>query len=66
MLADEPTGNLDPDTANGILQLIRREIKKNGASGILVTHSRVAASTADYVLTLTKHGLQPAEIITDP
>ncbi|MBX3630862.1 MAG: ABC transporter ATP-binding protein [Nitrosomonas sp.] len=66
VLADEPTGNLDPDTANEILQLIRREIKKNGASGILVTHSRVAASTADYVLTLTKHGLQPAEIITDP
>ncbi len=60
VLADEPTGNLDPDTAYGILQLIRREIKKNGASGILVTHSRVAAATADHVLILTKHGLLPA------
>lgn len=62
VLADEPTGNLDPDTAHGILQLIRREIKKNGASGILVTHSRVAAATADHVLILTRHGLQPAAI----
>ncbi|MDC8446137.1 MAG: ABC transporter ATP-binding protein [Nitrosomonas sp.] len=65
VLADEPTGNLDPDTAYGILQLMRREIKKNGASGILVTHSRAAAATADYVLILTKHGLQPATINTD-
>ncbi len=64
VLADEPTGNLDPDTACGVLQLIRREIKKNGASGILVTHSRTAALTADYVLTLTKHGLQPTVINT--
>lgn len=64
VLADEPTGNLDPDTAYGILQLMRREIKKNGASGILVTHSRAAAATADYVLILTKHGLQPATINT--
>lgn len=61
VLADEPTGNLDPDTAHDILGLIRDELKKNNASGILVTHSHVAASTADHVLILTKHGLQPAE-----
>lgn len=63
VLADEPTGNLDPDTAHDILQLIRREIKKNGASGILVTHSQAAAATADYILTLTKQGLQPCDAI---
>jgi len=62
VLADEPTGNLDPDTAYEILQLIRAEIKNNGATGILVTHSRVAAATADAVLMLTKHGLQPTVI----
>lgn len=61
VLADEPTGNLDPDTAHEILQLIRKEIKKNGSSGILVTHSHAAAATADTVLMLTKNGLQPAE-----
>ena len=60
ILADEPTGNLDPDTAEGILALLRSEIKTNGASAILVTHSHAAAATADRVLTLTKQGLHEA------
>ncbi|MBA4142965.1 MAG: ABC transporter ATP-binding protein [Nitrosospira sp.] len=59
ILADEPTGNLDPDTARDILMLMRTEIKVNGASGILVTHSRMAAATADRILVLTKDGLHP-------
>lgn len=61
VLADEPTGNLDPDTAHEILQLIRREIKANGATGIIVTHSHAAAATADTVLNLTRDGLCPAQ-----
>lgn len=60
VLADEPTGNLDPDTAREILQLMRKEIKSNGATGILVTHSHAAAATADIVLNLTQDGLHPA------
>jgi len=60
LLADEPTGNLDPDTAQGILMLLREEIKANGASAILVTHSHAAAATADRILLLTKNGLQAA------
>jgi putative ABC transport system ATP-binding protein len=59
ILADEPTGNLDPDTAHDILTLMRAEIKANGASGIIVTHSHAAAATADRVLVLTKDGLRP-------
>ncbi|MEO5654959.1 MAG: ABC transporter ATP-binding protein [Nitrosospira sp.] len=59
ILADEPTGNLDPDTAHDILTLMRAEIKANGASGIIVTHSLAAAATADRVLVLTKDGLHP-------
>ena len=59
ILADEPTGNLDPDTAHDILMLMRAEIKENGASGIIVTHSHAAATTADRVLLLTKDGLHP-------
>lgn len=61
VLADEPTGNLDPDTAHEILQLMRTEIKANGATGILVTHSHAAAATADMILNLTKDGLHPME-----
>lgn len=60
ILADEPTGNLDPDTAQEILQLIRTEIKANGASAILVTHSHAAAATADKLLILSKNGLTEA------
>lgn len=60
VLADEPTGNLDPDTAHEVLMLMRTEIKANGASGIIVTHSKAAAATADHVLVLTKDGLHPA------
>lgn len=57
VLADEPTGNLDPDTAHDVLMLLRNEIKTNGASGVIVTHSDAAAATADRVLMLTKDGL---------
>jgi putative ABC transport system ATP-binding protein len=63
ILADEPTGNLDPDTAHDILMLMRTEIKANGASGIIVTHSHAAAATADQVLVLTKEGLHPADSV---
>ncbi|SDY62052.1 ABC transporter ATP-binding protein [Nitrosomonas sp. Nm33] len=59
ILADEPTGNLDPDTAQEILQLMRAEIKANDAAGIIVTHSQAAAATADSILLLTKAGLHP-------
>lgn len=60
ILADEPTGNLDPDTAQEILQLIRTEVKANGASAILVTHSHAAAATANKLLILSKNGLTEA------
>jgi putative ABC transport system ATP-binding protein len=55
VLADEPTGNLDPDTAAPVLALLAREIRSRGAAGILVTHSQQAARTADRVLRL-EHG----------
>jgi putative ABC transport system ATP-binding protein len=55
LLADEPTGNLDPDTADTVLNLLARTIKAQGAAGILVTHSVHAAATADRVLRL-EHG----------
>ena len=59
LLADEPTGNLDPDTAAEVLTLLRAEIKANGASAIMVTHSLAAAKTADRILILTSAGLHP-------
>ena len=61
LLADEPTGNLDPRSAAQILALLRAQIKQNCAAGILITHSRTAAQTADRLLLLDARGLQPAE-----
>jgi len=58
VLADEPTGNLDPESAAHVMQLMREQIKRQGASGILVTHSARAAATADRAFTLTADGLQ--------
>jgi putative ABC transport system ATP-binding protein len=57
ILADEPTGNLDPETAEDILNLLQNEIKSSGATAIMVTHSHSAAAKADKILHLTRSGL---------
>ncbi|HXF65842.1 MAG TPA: ABC transporter ATP-binding protein [Burkholderiales bacterium] len=59
-LADEPTGNLDPETAGPVLRLLREQVKRESGAGILVTHSAAAAATADRVLALSAEGLRPA------
>jgi putative ABC transport system ATP-binding protein len=53
VLADEPTGNLDPATARQVLDLLRAQIKDNDAAGILVTHSLAAAQTTDKIYVLS-------------
>ncbi len=60
ILADEPTGNLDPGTAALVMDLLVRQVKEQGAACLLVTHSRLAAERADRVLRLTASGLEPA------
>ena len=60
LLADEPTGNLDQETAGQVLRLLRDQVKLECGGGILATHSALAASTADRVLVLTSDGLRPA------
>jgi len=60
LLADEPTGNLDPDSADQVLALLREQIRERGAAGILVTHSRHAATSADRTLVLGPDGLRVA------
>jgi putative ABC transport system ATP-binding protein len=64
LLADEPTGNLDPRTAAQVLGLLRAEVHRQGASGVLITHSRAAADTADRVLVLDGRRLAPADTLT--
>jgi len=61
VLADEPTGNLDTGSATQILALLRAQVKANAGAGILITHSRMAADTADRILVLEAHGLRGLE-----
>ncbi len=63
ILADEPTGNLDPETATRILDLFSTEVRKAGAAVLLVTHSDLAAEVADRTFILTRTGL--AELNAD-
>jgi putative ABC transport system ATP-binding protein len=58
ILADEPTGNLDPGTAERVMDVFAAQVREHGAACVLVTHSRAAAARADRVLTLTSSGMQ--------
>jgi putative ABC transport system ATP-binding protein len=57
ILADEPTGNLDPETAERVLALFVAETRASGAGTVIVTHSDRAAHVADRVLVLGPAGL---------
>ena len=59
LLADEPTGNLDPRTADQVMQLLVAQTRSHGAALVLVTHSGPAAARADRVLHLTAEGMRP-------
>jgi putative ABC transport system ATP-binding protein len=60
ILADEPTGNLDPATAHKVLGALRQQVRDAGAACLLVTHSAAAAAFADRVLRLTSDGIAAA------
>ncbi|MDO8318056.1 ABC transporter ATP-binding protein [Rhodoferax sp.] len=57
LLADEPTGNLDPGTAARVMDALVQQTRQHGAAMVLVTHSLTAAERADRVLRLTPEGL---------
>ncbi|MEZ7849042.1 MAG: ABC transporter ATP-binding protein [Polaromonas sp.] len=57
LLADEPTGNLDPSTAAKVMDALIAQTKEQGTSLVLVTHSEAAAARADRVLKLLANGL---------
>jgi putative ABC transport system ATP-binding protein len=57
ILADEPTGNLDPATAERVMAVLLAQVREAGAACLLVTHSEAAAARADRVLRLTAQGV---------
>ncbi len=58
ILADEPTGNLDPRTAGEVLSLLLERVREQQASALIVTHSQPLAQCCDRILALTPDGLQ--------
>jgi len=59
LLADEPTGNLDPTTAALVIDALIEQTRQHHAALVLVTHSQAAATKADRVLRLAADGLSP-------
>lgn len=57
ILADEPTGNLDPATAARVLKVLHDQVRQTGAACLLVTHSQAAATSADRILHLSTSGV---------
>ena len=58
VLADEPTGNLDPENARHVLDLFRAQTKEQGAAAVLATHSEQAAAACDRRYRLTAEGIR--------
>lgn len=61
LLADEPTGNLDDKTAEGVLSLLDRLVRRSGGTIIVATHSARVASFCDRVLELRDGQLFPGD-----
>lgn len=57
ILADEPTGNLDPRTAAAAIDLLAEQVRSRAAALLMVTHSVQAERIADRVLRLTPTGI---------
>jgi putative ABC transport system ATP-binding protein len=64
VLADEPTGNLDPDTADKMIDLLQARVRASGTACLLVTHSAAAAARADRIVRLTARGIVDATTST--
>jgi len=61
LLADEPTGNLDPDTATLVMDALVAQTRQHGSALVLVTHSLAATKAADRVVRLsTLSGVSPS------
>ena len=60
VLADEPTGNLDPAAAAVALGALSEQVREHGAALLMVTHSEQAAAIADRRFRLGAAGLSPA------
>lgn len=59
ILADEPTGNLDEETGEGVMELLEALVREEGCALLLVTHNRAQASRGDRVLRIREGAVEP-------
>jgi lipoprotein-releasing system ATP-binding protein len=59
MLADEPTGNLDPATSDLVFAALTRLIREEGAAALIATHNHDLARRADRVVTIRNGLIEP-------
>jgi lipoprotein-releasing system ATP-binding protein len=59
ILADEPTGNLDPTTSNLVFDALQQLIRNEGAAGLIATHNHDLARRADRIVTLRNGLVEP-------
>ena len=61
LLADEPTGNLDPVTSETVFEAFRETVRAEGAAALVATHNHELASRMDRILTFADGRLTPYE-----
>jgi len=59
ILADEPTGNLDPATSDLVFAALMRLIREEGAAGLIATHNHDLARRADRIVTIRNGIIEP-------
>ena len=62
LLADEPTGNLDPETSSHVFDALEALVRSAGLAAVIATHNHELARRADRSLTLAKGALQPISL----
>lgn len=62
LLADEPTGNLDPETGDKVFEHLLEAVKQNGHSALIATHNHDIAKRMDRCITIENHRLVALEL----